>query len=259
MAGDQQRPVSGPGTLAPLRRVRKAYEQIADQLRELIITGDLAPGQRLPTEAVLAREFGVSRATVREALRILAAQHLIRTGKGAGGGSYVTVPTFDHVSEFLRSNIALLSRTEDVSLAEFLEAREELEVPAARLAARRRADEDLHRLRGAVLGEHETGRSVDERFALNRRFHTTVLEAAGNRLMLVAAQPIFYVLQTNLARAGLDDAFHRGVDEHHRAITQAIEEGDEAAAERHMLDHLEWLRPTYERVWRHAREAPQRD
>ncbi|MGH3039100.1 MAG: FadR/GntR family transcriptional regulator, partial [Gaiellaceae bacterium] len=76
----------------PVRRVRKAYEQVNDQLRELIVSGELAPGERLPNEAVLAREFGVSRATVREALRILTAQNLIRTTKGAGGGSYVTLP-----------------------------------------------------------------------------------------------------------------------------------------------------------------------
>ena len=90
-----------PGPV-PVRRVRKAYEQVADQLRELIMTGELAPGERLPNEALLAREFGVSRATVREALRVLAAQNLLRTAKGAGGGSYVTIPTVDHISEFLR-------------------------------------------------------------------------------------------------------------------------------------------------------------
>ena len=67
--------------------MRKAYEQVADQLRELIVTGELAPGERLPTETVLAREFGVSRATVREALRLLAAQGLIRTAKGAAAGA----------------------------------------------------------------------------------------------------------------------------------------------------------------------------
>ena len=85
---------------------------------------------------MLAREFGVSRATVREALRILAAQNLIRTTKGAGGGSYVTLPTVDHISEFLRGNLNLLSEAEHVSLEELLEVRELVEVPAARLAAR---------------------------------------------------------------------------------------------------------------------------
>ncbi|MBV9422849.1 MAG: FadR family transcriptional regulator, partial [Solirubrobacterales bacterium] len=120
--------------VAPVRRVRKAYEQVYDQLRELIMRGELERGQRLPNEALLAREFGVSRGTVREALRLLAAHGLIRTAKGAGGGSFITLPTVDHVSEFLQVNIGLLNESRDVSAEEMLEARELLESFAARMA-----------------------------------------------------------------------------------------------------------------------------
>src|SRR3990170_4530039 len=84
-----------------LRRVRKSYEQVADQLRELIVSGRLAQGERLPTETLLSAEVGVSRATGREALRLLAAQGLIRTAKGAGGGRFVTMPTACHISDSL--------------------------------------------------------------------------------------------------------------------------------------------------------------
>ena len=76
-----------PERAVPIARVRKAYEQVADQIRELIMTGAISPGQRLPNEAALTAQFGVSRATVREALRVLAAQNLIRTSKGSTGGS----------------------------------------------------------------------------------------------------------------------------------------------------------------------------
>lgn len=133
-----------------LRRVRKSYEQVADQLRELIVSGRLAQGERLPTEMLLSAEVGVSRATVREALRLLAAQGLIRTAKGAGGGSYVTMPTVAHISDSLCSNFALLTDARDLTLEELIEARELLEVPAARFAARRRAPEDVERLRNAI-------------------------------------------------------------------------------------------------------------
>ena len=127
----------------PVQRVRRAYEQVADQLRALILAGDLVRGERLPNENMLAGDFGVSRATVREALRVLAAQNLITTAKGAGGGSYITRPTVDHISEFLRSSIALMTESHDLSLDELLEARDLLEVPAARLAAQRRHDHDI--------------------------------------------------------------------------------------------------------------------
>src|SRR4051794_28944019 len=92
-----------------VRPVRRAYEQAADQLRQLIVTGELAPGSRLPKENDLARRFGISRSTMREALRLLAAQSLIRTEKGPSGGNFVTVPSVEHISEFMQATIGLLT------------------------------------------------------------------------------------------------------------------------------------------------------
>jgi len=125
----------------------KQYELVAERLRDRVVHGDLRPGERLPNEAALATDFGVSRATVREALRVLAAQNLIRTSKGAGGGSYVTLPSVGHISESLRSGIGLLASVDDVTLDELLEARELLEIPAARAAAGRRDEEHLAAMR----------------------------------------------------------------------------------------------------------------
>src|SRR5580765_2335502 len=131
----------------------KQYELVAEQLRRRVVHGELQPGARLPNEAALASGFGVSRATVREALRVLAAQNLIRTSKGAGGGSYVTLPSVNGVSDFVESSITILSDADDVTLEELLEARELLEVPAARLAAERRTEAEVERLRGAIPDE----------------------------------------------------------------------------------------------------------
>ena len=240
-----------------VRRVRKAYEQVADQLYELIVQGELARGERLPNENTLAHEFGVSRATVREALRQLAAQKLIHTAKGAGGGSYVTMPTADHISEFLRTSLNLLTEAQDVSLEELLEARAALEVPAAGLAAKRRSEEDILRLKAAIPARPLELSTLDQ-FAFNEQFHSVVIEACGNVLLTVAAQPVFSVLQTNLARSSLGRRFHRSINDQHRAITAAIEAGDARAAEREMRSHLEFLRPFYEKAWRHAVTAVER-
>ena len=230
----------------------KAYEQIAAVLRGRVVAGELEPGHRLPTETMLATEFGVSRATVREALRQLDAQSLIRTSKGATGGSYVTLPSAGHLSASLRSGIGLLADAHDVSLDELLEARELLEVPAARLAARRRQEHDLERLRAAIPGRPlELG--AQEQFAHNADFHSVVLEASGNVLLAIAAQPVFDVLQTRLARSKLGSRFHRTIKTHHRAIAAAIEAGDEVTAGGEMLAHVEYLRPFYEKAWRGMR------
>jgi GntR family transcriptional repressor for pyruvate dehydrogenase complex len=233
--------------VVPVRRVRKAYEQVADQLRALIMSGELAPAQRLPSEAALAAQFGVSRPTIREALRELSALSLIRTTKGANGGSFVTVPTADHISEFLSANIGLLSQTEHVALDEFLEARKLLEVPAARLAAHRCTDTDLERLRAAIP---DRPLEREEQFIYNKDFHSRLLEASGNTLLLICAQPVFSVLQTSLKRSTLPRRFHDRVNNDHRALVAALEAHDEDAVAQQMTEHLDFLSVTYRKVWR---------
>ena len=238
-----------------LRRVRRSYEQVADQLRELIVSGRLAQGERLPTEAVLSAEVGVSRATAREALRLLAAQGLIRTAKGAGGGSYVTMPTVAHISDSLSSNLALLSDARDLTLEELIEARELLEVPAARFAARRRTLEDVERLRNTIPSGKPPLDSQSE-FVHNRDFHATLIECCGNTVQQSAAQPVFSALQTSLSRSGLGPHFHRSIHAHHVRIVEAVHAADEDGAAREMHDHLAFLVPYYEKAWRKARRAP---
>jgi GntR family transcriptional repressor for pyruvate dehydrogenase complex len=198
---------------------------------------------------MLAQELAVSRATVREALRSLAARNLIRTAKGAGGGSYVTSPSVDGVSDFLQSSITLMAQADDVGLEQLIEARELLEVPAARLAAVRRREELLVRLRAAIP-EKPLRLGTQQQFLHNRDFHWLVLEGCANPLLAIAAQPLFTTLQTNLARSSLGARFHRSVNDHHRAIMEAIAEGDADAAGEEMLAHLEFLRPFYEKAWR---------
>ena len=239
-----------PSLVVPIQRVRKAYEQVSDQLRSLIMNGEVAPGQRLPNEAALAAQFGVSRATIREALRVLSTQNLIRTAKGASGGSFVTLPSVDHISEFMTANINLLSQTENVTLDEFLEARELLEVPAARMTARRHDSDALAQLKAAIPDEPLTLGS-EEQFVHNRDFHSTLVVASGNTLLAIAAQPVFSVLQTNLKRSSLGREFHETVNHDHRAILRALEAGDSEAAGDEMGRHLQFLRPMYEKAWRY--------
>ena len=249
-----------PSIGAPLQRVRKAYEQVYDQLRELIMRGELQRGQRLPGEAALAGEFGVSRGTVREALRLLAAQNLIRTAKGAGGGSFVTLPTADHVSEVLQANIRLLSESREVTAEDMLEARELLEAFAARMAASRRGEADLERLRACIIDD-PLDLGTERQHAQNTGFHTALLEASGNTLLAIAAQPVFGILQTNMRRREIERGTLARVNEDHRRILAAVEKGDANAAEQQMREHLAMLRETYVRLWtRHGeRQLPGAD
>jgi GntR family transcriptional repressor for pyruvate dehydrogenase complex len=248
-------PRPAEGTLG-LRRVRKAYEQVYDQLRAMILSGELLRGHRLPTEMALSAEFGVSRGTIREALRLLVAENLIRTAKGAGGGNFVTLPTVDHISDYVQRNIELLSRTDQVTLPEFLEARELIEIFAVRHAAVSRTDEELEALRATLSLESDL--STYEQYLKNKDFHQVLVNACGNTLLQIAAQPIFSILHTHLARSELSDRFPKRVCGEHAGILDAIEARDPDRAEQLMRDHLAYLAGVYKEIWRAGTQGPGR-
>jgi DNA-binding FadR family transcriptional regulator len=231
-----------------VRRIRKASEQVADQLRALILGGELQAGAKLPTEQLLAADFGVSRATVREALTGLSTEGLLRTVKGVNGGSFVTTPTPDRVSDALNLAVTLLSQSNGVTLADLLEIREFMEIPAARLAAERRTAEHLEELKLAVP-DRPLELSLPTQFVHNRDFHKTLLKASQNTMLMIAADPIFTVLQTRLSRSEVGPEFHAMINRHHRAIHAAVAAGAADEAERLMREHLDGLRPHYERIW----------
>jgi DNA-binding FadR family transcriptional regulator len=164
----------------------------------------------------------------------------------------VTLPSAEGVAGFLHSSITLMADADDVTLEELLEARELLEVPAARLAARRRGEEELARLRETIPDE-PLRLGPDQQFVYNQDFHHVVLDGCGNTLLSIAAQPIFGVLQRNLARSTLGERFHSAINDQHRAIAAAIEAGDAESAGGEMHAHLAFLRPYYEQAWRQPR------
>jgi DNA-binding GntR family transcriptional regulator len=127
-----------------------------------------------------------------------------------------------------------------------MQARELLEVFAVRAAAERRTEPDLARLR-ATFAE---GLSGFEMYLQNKEFHAVLLEIAGNALLKIAAQPIFFVLHTHLARSRLDSSFPHAVCSEHQRIYAHIEGGDADAAEAAMRAHLEYLGGVYRRIGR---------
>jgi DNA-binding FadR family transcriptional regulator len=224
----------------PVRPVRRAHEQVADQLRELVLGGRLVAGDRLPTESELCVRFGVSRGTVREALRTLTTEGLVTTTRGASGGTFVATPQPVDVVHFLTGTISLLAVAREVSVAELLQAREVLEVEAARQAAAHRSPADLERLRSCLRPARG--------FAANRAFHDALLEAAPNRLLPLLTAPLFGTLQNRFLRDRATPRFWSEVAEDHARIAAAVEAGDADAAGRAMRAHLHNLRPTYERI-----------
>jgi GntR family transcriptional repressor for pyruvate dehydrogenase complex len=226
-----------------------AYERIAGQLRSAILSRATPPGARLPKENELAAIFGVSRATVREALRSLAAEDLITTRKGATGGSFVAEPSIEQLSDRLRAGLSMLTPTSAISLEQFMELRRFLEISASRVAATRRTSEEVAILSSAVPSRLDS-LSEEEHYHHNRDFHFVLAEMCHNPLLLLAAEPVFLVLQTCLDRTKMQAGFHRTVSRHHRAIARAVHDQAGDLAAELMAEHLAWLEPCYRRVWR---------
>ena len=216
-------------------RIQPAYQQVADQLRLSILRGDIGRGERLPIESNLASMFGVSRSTVREALRVLSSERLVRTVRGVGGGSFVSQPDPGHVSDFLQTSIGLLTGTHQVSLQELIEARELLEVPAARLAAENATEESVARLR--VLSTADlTGDA--EGLGRSRDFHFELLDVAGNRLIAVMAGPVYSVLVQRYLRDNIPARTWSRLAGDHKAIVDAVAAGEADTTADLMRDHV---------------------
>src|SRR5260370_37616680 len=130
-----------PVRLTPMH-VPKASDVLADDLRERTLLGEFPEGTALPTERGLVLQTRMSRATVREALRILEVQGLIRIKTGRAGGAFVQKPDDESVA----GSVALGIRGRRIRMAALLETREAIEPACAQLAAKYRTDADLERL-----------------------------------------------------------------------------------------------------------------
>ena len=143
-AGEVTGEAPADGNVGQQVRVPKMAELVASQLRRRIVTGELAEGDALPSEAVLMTQFGVSRPTLREAFRILEAESLIVVRRGAGGGGRVQLPSDDVAARYA----ALVLEHRRTPVQDVWEARSLFEPPAAGVLAAHRSEADIAALRG---------------------------------------------------------------------------------------------------------------
>jgi GntR family transcriptional repressor for pyruvate dehydrogenase complex len=203
----------------------------------------LQPGDRLGREEDLARSFGVSRPTLREALRLLSSAHLVRASKGPGGGIFVDATAEEGMARSVSDSVASMLASDAVDLAELLETRMLFEIPLAGLAAQRATAEDvaaMHALldEAATLGEGGERRLDD----IDRELHRRITAAAGNRLSGAFMAWVVDVLQPELQARIEPAVVESALLEQHRDVLRAIERGDPTAAERAMREHLLYLR-----------------
>ncbi|MFC8661323.1 FadR/GntR family transcriptional regulator [Streptomyces sp. NPDC057199] len=220
--------------LAPMD-VPKASDVLANELRERILTGEFAEGTVLPPERELVTQTQMSRTTVREALRILEVQGLVRIKTGRAGGAFVQRPGKDSVA----SSVSLLIRGQQIRLADLLETREAIEPFCARLAARNRTDGDLTRLEAANKAIADTEGTLAQFLQANVDWHVGVATASHNELltgMMTALSRAIYAATEN--EEFIDADVRRTTARAHRSITDAIHAQDPDAAVRRMGRHV---------------------
>lgn len=212
--------------------------QIAQAIRDAIIEGRMIVDQRLPSEAELSEQFGVSRSTVREALKRLAAQSLIRTQRGAFGGAFVNRLSYeDAYSQQVTTSTLLLSMNA-VSFETACEARYAMERACAPMAAARRTPDHLATMRAEIHRQSQPGLSDESFCASDVALHRALVDAAGNPVLsyqlagaVEAMQPLMNMI-TFTARS------REEIVGFHTALADALDSSDAKAADKalHQLE-----------------------
>jgi DNA-binding FadR family transcriptional regulator len=204
--------------------------QIATAIRDAIVAGELIVGDRLPSEAELADQFRVSRSTVREALKRLAAQSLIRTQRGATGGAFVNRLSFEDAHCQQITTATLLLSMNAISFETACEARFALERACVALSARRRSADHVATMRAEIFRQGQPGLTDRAFCASDVAFHRALVDGACNPILsyqlagaVEAMQPLMNMI-TFTARS------REAIVALHTAITDAIEAGNGDAA-----------------------------
>ncbi len=211
----------------------RLYERIVEQIEEAIARGELRPGQRLPSERELVAQFGASRPTVREALRVLESNGVVRSRPGDPHGPEI----LPFSPSGLAKQLTRLARVDQLSIAELVSFRMILDGSANLLAARLRSDDELAAME-ETLAVMETAIDAGyERFSeADVAFHDAVARASRNSLIqvcnMVVRGVVLSLISDKVARSRNSKALMRESLAHHEEVLEAIRAGDGPAAAR---------------------------
>lgn len=231
-----QRDTGGNAQMFTAISMNRASQAIVDQMRTLFHEGRLSPGDRLPSERELCQQFGVSRVTVREALRILEAGGLIETRVGARGGAFVTSPTSDQVGAGLADLMALSPLT----AGEVTEARLVFELGIVPFVVARATAADLGKLRNMTTEHLRHMKAGTYTMEMSADFHTAVAACTHNGAIAMLVQSFHGPMLMSLREASAVPPVtgRSGVHEH-VAFVEAVAAKDVEKAQEIMRTHLE--------------------
>jgi len=240
----------------PVQTVR-AYQRIVEQVEEALARGDLAPGHRLPSERELVAQFAVSRSTVREALRVLESNGVVRSRPGDPNGPEIL--PFSHSA--LRKQMVRLARVDELTLSELIGFRMIMDGAAIQVASRLRTPEQLAEMEETLIAMRE---AIDIDFAAfseaDLAFHDVIAQISRNSLIQtcneVVRGVVLSLISDKIAHAPNSRALMLESLHHHAEVVEAIRDGDGHAAARlarqNMYDYYAGYVPDSERETLHA-------
>ncbi len=223
--------------------IKRPADLIIEQIRALITSGVLRPGQRLPSERALSERFGVGRGYVRDALRKLEFYGIVKTRPQSGT---VVEDMGVRTLEGMITNVIGLA---DTDFGTLMEVRAVLEVECARLAAQRRTPAQLAEIQKSFATHERLVARGDPGYEEDPLFHLKVAEASGNQVLrsLVGLFTPDVIRLTQTYGTCRDDRSRRALEEH-RAILRGIEDSDPRAASEAMAHHVEMSLQQYRNI-----------
>lgn len=226
-----------------LGRNKKAYEEIAGQIREKIFSGALKLGQRLPTERELAEQFGFSRVVVREAIRTLELSGFVSVRKGARGGIFVA-QDYERPIEEMITNLMVGG---EVSLKDLFEVRTILEAYAAARAAAVGTEEEIGRLSRLIEeARQESAKGTNVR-PYNIRFHRLILRMTRNPVLSMVGETVLSILSEQIKNI-FNPEISLEVLKKHEKILEAISRRDAERAMHLVSKDIKTLGVLFERI-----------
>lgn len=238
-------PMIGPNAVGSGTAVRspKTAELVAGTLRRMVVEGQLIDGDFLPNEAELMTHFGVSRPTLREAVRVLESERLVEVRRGSRTGARVRVPG----PEIVARPAGLLLELSGTTIADLLTAKSGIEPMAARLLAESgpaEAFDELDQLLEALISEGwQSGRLAETTGA----FHLRVVQLSGNATLSIVAGMLHEITVRHTAfvfkeRRPVSKADYDKLIRSYRKLMQFLRAGDAEGAEAHWRKHLDTSR-----------------
>lgn len=224
---------------------KSAAKQIAEHIRAAILEGRLKSDERLPTEEELASRYGVSRPTVREALKRLAAQNLISSKRGPAGGTFVNSLSLEELAENVTTAATMLVTVGGLDMDEIAEARAQLEGLCCRMAVDRMTDDVIVALRMALERQRDPALSDEEFCASDVQFHRAIVDATRNTMLrfVMYAMIESLVPVTNMVIVFVRD--RSTIIAHHERMLKALERRDADELCRHLQALIDYLKDSY--------------